>query len=443
MVDKVLEQEAEAKNKIGDQLFKRKQYKEAMEAYLESVSMMQQAGNTKRVENFKEELRKAAERYAEEVNKKGDEALKKKNYQEAVGLYMESVQIMEKTGNDKKAANFRAELNTALKNRAYELFEEAKRIAREDKMEEALDKIQRARTNAKQTQDPKFMDEMEKNADVIYEIVADIANEKGDKAYKQGNYADAITFYKKSVELIKKTENKKKLENFSKELAKAFSEHAQEINDAGDKAFKSGNYEQAIEIYQESVNAANASGNTKLAANFEKELQKSFELLAKQVNSEGDKLFKAKKYEEAGKLYLKSVQLAQGSKIEKLVKEFTAELRKTYEAWAAELKGQADDLFKNKNYEAAIEKYKEAVKIAETTGDDKKINMYQRELLAGYKNWALNINVQGDSAFKMGDFEKAYEFYEKSVQLAELSQDEKSIKDFRKERDKALKKVQA
>lgn len=443
MVDKALEQEAEAKNKIGDQLFKRKEYKEAMEAYLESVSMMIEAGNQKKVENYKEELRKATEKYGEEINNKGDEALKKKNYQEAVSLYMESVQIMEKTGNDKKAANFRAELNTALKNRAYELFEEAKRLAREDKMEEALDKIQRARTNAKQTQDQKFIDEMEKNADIIYEITADIANEKGDKFYKQGEYAQAITFYKKSVELIKKTENKKKIDNFSKELAKAFNEHAQEINNAGDKAFKEGKYEQAIEIYQESVNAANASGNAKLATNFEKELQKSFEMLAKQVNTEGDKLYKAKKYEEAGKLYLRSVQLAQGSKIEKLVKEFTSELRKTYEAWAAELKEQADELFKTKNYEAAIEKYKEALKTAETTGDDKKINIYQRELLAGYKNWALNINVQGDAAFKTGDFEKAYQFYEKSVQLAELSQDEKAIKDFRKERDKALKKIQA
>ena len=58
-----------------------------------------------------------------------------------------------------------------------------------------------------------------------------------------------------------------------------------------------------------------------------------------------------------------------------------------------------------------------------------------------YEKWAENTNSEGDTAYKMKDYEKAYEFYEESVQLANLAKNPKLLKKFRKERDRAMRKM--
>ena len=118
--------------------------------------------------------------------------------------------------------------------------------------------------------------------------------------------------------------------------------------------YKAGDYEGAIEIYQQSVDAAEASGDQKLMENFQGELEKSFEKLSQKINNEGDKLFKEKKYEEASKNYIRSIQLATDAKKGKLVENFTKELRKTYEKWSQALTKEASEFIKKDNYENAF-----------------------------------------------------------------------------------------
>jgi tetratricopeptide (TPR) repeat protein len=439
---KALESKGEYINKLGDSLFKKKEFKEAVNYYRKSVEIMTEAGNQKRADNFQAELSKATEGLGQAINNEGDALMKKGSYKEAVEVYLKSVQLMEEAGNQKKLDNFQGELRGALGKRAQQLVDEGIKLAKDDKLEEALAKIKEAQTNAKLTGNDELMAKIEKNVLSVYESIADGTNARGDKAYADKKWTDAVELYKKSVTYIKKAGNQKKLDNFQKELAKAYQDHAQDINNAADKAFKDGDYETAIKVYSESVEAAKAGGNQKLVANFQAELTKSMAAFAQEVNTKGDALFAEKNFQEAAKAYAKSVELAGDAKNEKLKANFTAELRKTYVTWAQTLENEGNVLFKNADYEGAVTKYKKAVETIDVTGDKNLVAKYETNLIASYGRWGSNINAEGDNAFKMKDYEKAYKLYAKSVELAELSKDAKLVNNFRKERDKALSKTQ-
>ena len=442
MYQKALGNFAEYINKLGDSLFKKKEFKEAMNYYKKSVDIMNQAGEQKKAQNYQEELSKATEGLGQEINNEGDALMKKGNYKEAIDVYLKSVQLMEEAGNQKKLENFQGELRAALSKRSQQLVEEGVQLAKDDKLEQALDKLKEAQTDAKLTGSQDLIAKIEKSSLSVYESIAEGTNAKGDKAFKEKRWKEAVDLYKKSVTYMKKAGNQKKLDNFQKELANAFAQHAQEINNTADQAFKEGDYETAIKIYSESVEAAKAGGNQKLVANFEAELNKSMAAYAQQVNTKADGLFAEKNFQEASKWYAKSVELASDAKNEKLKANFVAELRKTYSVWAQTLQQEGNVLFNNADYEGAVAKYKKAVETIDVTGDQNQVVKFEKNLLESYGRWASKINAEGDTAMKMKDYEKAYKLYTKSVELAELGKDAKLVNNFRKERDKALSKLQ-
>ncbi|MHA1821263.1 MAG: tetratricopeptide repeat protein [Promethearchaeota archaeon] len=444
MLKSALAQWAEDVNKIGDGLYKRKNYKDAVEYYKKSIDLMKEAGNEKRLNNFTKEYTKAIEKLAQEINNQGDALLKAKKYKEAADLYEKSVLLMMQAGNKKKIENFQNELITALSKYAIELGENALELAKHDNMEEALNKIKEAKDIAGKIREHRqeIESNIEKMALKVYEISADAINKKGDQAFKKKEWDKAIDYYKESVRLIKLAKNDKKYDNYHKELIKAFTEHAEEINERADKAFKEKDYETAIKIYQESIDAAKATGNEKLVENYEKELAKSFEQYAKQINEKGDKLYKQKNFAEAEKQYVRSIDLAINSKKEKLVENFKGELRKTYEKWCDSLVDEGDDLADKGDFENAIKKYEEALKIISVPNDTKRISKLNGKIEGTYSRWASKINKEGDLEYKMDHYEKAYELYSQSVELAEKAKNPKLVKNFRKERDKALRKLQ-
>ena len=428
-------------NTLGDELYKKKNYAEALTYYEQSIELMEKAGNSRKVDNYTKELMKTTERLAQQINDEADGLLRSKKYPEAVDLYFKSVEMMSRVGKDKKIRNFKGELLTALTKLAEDLLKQAESTIKQGKDEEALELISAANTKAKMTYDEGLINNIQKKSQKVYEKIADAVNKKGDNEYKKKNWGQAIKLYNESVRLVKKSKNEKKLANFQNELKKAFSQNASEINKAGDKLYKSGEYEAAIEIYQQSVDAAEASGNQKLVENFQAELEKSFEKLSQKINDAGDKMFKEKKYEEASINYIRSIQLATDANKGKLVEKFTKELRTTFEKWSQALTKEASELIKKDNYENAIEKLAMAIEKMEITGDNRKIEKTRGQLTECYEKWAENTNSEGDTAYKMKDYEKAYEFYEESVQLANLAQNPKLLKKFRKERDRAMRKM--
>jgi tetratricopeptide (TPR) repeat protein len=428
-------------NSMADSLYKKKNYAEALSYYEESIELMKKAGNSRKVDNYSKELLKTTEKLAQQVNNEADSLLRAKKYGEAVELYFKSVEMMSRVGKDRKIQNFKGELQNALIKLSEHLLKEAESAIKKGKDEDALDLIDEAITRIKMSYDESAIQKIQSKSLKVYEKIADAVNKKGDQAYRNKEWASAIKFYNESIRLIKKSNNEKKLENFQNELKKTFAKNADLINREGDNLYKQGDYEAAIEIYQQSVDAAEAAGNTKQKEKFEAELEKSFEKLAAQVNSEGDKLFKEKRYKEAASKYVRSIQLAENAKKSKLIENFTKELRKTYEKWAKILTQEADDLIKQDNFEGAVEKLAMAIEKMEITGDKRNVEKSREQLTECYERWAEITNSKGDSAYKMKDYEKAYEFYEESVQLANLAKNPKLLKRYRKERDRAMRRM--
>lgn len=441
MVKNSLEQWGEEVNKNGDVLYKQKNYSEAMKYYKQSIDIMNEAENKKRVENFTKELLKATEKLAQEINNDGDKLMKEKKYEEAIEVYTKSVNLMMDAGHEKKVANFQDELRNAMTKHAQELAHNAINLAKEEKLDEGLENIKQAQDLTKKLNDPDLTKEIEELSSKAYEKTADAINKKGDKEFKDKNWKQAIEYYQKSVDLIKEAKNDKKYENYHKELIKAFTENAEEINSAADNAYKDKDYETAIQIYQQSIDAAKESGNDKLIANFESELEKSFEKYAEEVNSKGDQFYKEKNWMDAEKYYVKSIQLAQNSKKDKLVENFKKELMKTYDKWSKSLMEEGAEILKKEDYKDAIDKYTEAMKIWKIPQDKTKEEEINNIILNLYEKWASKINSEGDKQYKMKDYQKAYDLYNQSVELAQKSMNPKLLKNFRKERDKSLKKL--
>lgn len=440
-----LEKEAKNVNKMADKKFKEKDYVEAIKLYQESISLMKKAGNLKEAEKYRKELDEAVAKRAAEINAQGDELFKKKEYKEAMQVYRDALSLLKKAGDkweDKYGKEFLKELNKCkIKYVKDVLIEQAEKLAKEDKVDEAAKLYEEMLDIISPNVDKKLNEDLKEDVNKLYERWAEEINEEGDKLYKDDKFEDAIEAYSRAVRLIKKSGNEKKLKNYEKELGKAFKDHAEEINKVGDRLFKEKKYKEASDLYAESVRIAKSAGDQKLVSNFTKEMEKAFEKLAQEINSEGDQLFKGKKYEEAAKVYKRSLEIAKEYKQEKLISSFTKEYEKALENWAAEVNEQGDAKRKAKDWEAAIKYYDKSVEIIEKTENQGRIKDYTKEYQETCKTLAKEINSDADDLYKANQYKKAYELYNKSVKLAEAAGDEKLVRNYMKERNKCLAKM--
>ena len=140
-------------------------------------------------------------------------------------------------------------------------------------------------------------------------------------------------------------------------------------------------------------------------------------------------------------IYIKSVGLAQDSKKESLFNNYSKELRKTRDKWAKEIKEKAEQALEDKQYENSIENFAFALEIIQRTEDEDEIKEYQKKLENAYEEWADVLNKRGDLAYDAKNYLEAKEIYVKAVELIEHTTDEKKIKKFQKDRDKAMKKL--
>ena len=440
-----IEKEAKNVNKMADRLYKKKNYTEAIKLYVESVNLMKTVGKMKIVEKFQLELDQAVGKRSEELNNKGDELFKLKKYQEAIVIYQNAWDLLQNAGEKwlkKLGKSFIKELNKSKIAHAKNIEEEAKKFVKSCEWREAIKKYQEICDIVKIDVNEKLSKSFKHEKLSVYEIWAQEVNNKGDVLYKEKKFEEAIDLYIKSVRLIEKSDNNKLKIVFKKELFKAFSDHAQKINSMGDKYMKEKKYEEASGLYAQSVNIATDAGNKKLIDMFTKEMNKSFEKYSQSINEKGDKLFKAKKFEEAAELYFKSVDLAEESKNKNLIKNFKSEYEKSIDKWAKEVNNEGDLAMKQKNFDKAAQNYKKSVEIIKNTNNNTLLKKYNEEYKRACLNLAKKVNLEGDRLFKDKKFEESYNLYSRSVKLAEISGDTGKIKSFTKERNKALNKMQ-
>lgn len=439
-----IEKEAKNVNKMADRLYKQKKYSEAIKLYNESVKLMKMVGNVKKTETFQLELDNAVGKRSEEINKKGDELFKQKKYKEAIDIYQNAWNFLQKAGakwQKKLGGSYLKELNKSKIAYSKILQEKAEKLVKSKEWKEAVNIYKEISSIVSLEVDKKMSKSFEHDKFTVYERWAQEVNTIGDKLYKEKNFEEAIQKYTESVRLIEKSDNNKKKIEFKKELSKTFADHAKDINKLGDKLMKEKKYEQASELYAQSVNIAMESGNQKLVDIFTKEENKAFEKYAQIINEKGDKLFKEKKFEEAAEIYLKSVEIAEESKNKKLLKNFKSEYEKTLKKWAQEINNNGDLAMKQKDFDKAAQNYRTSVEIIKKTNNESLLNKFSEEYRKACLNIAKEVNLEGDRLYKDKQYEEAYNLYDRSVKLAEISGDKGKIKSFTKERNKTLNKM--
>ena len=440
-----IEKEAKNVNKMADRLYKKKNYTEAIKLYVESINLMKTVGKMKIVEKFQLERDQAVGKRSEELNKKGDGLFKLKKYQEAIVVYQSAWDLLQNAGEKwlkKLGKSFIKELNKSKLAYAKIIEDEAEKFVKSSEWKEARKKYEEICDIVKIDVDEKLSKSYKHKKLSVYEKWAQEINKKGDILYKEKKYEEAIDLYTESVRLIERSYNNKLKKEFKKELFKAFSDHAQKINVMGDKYMKEKKYEEASGLYAQSVNIATDAGNQKLIDLFTKEMDKSFEKFSQSINEKGDKLFKAKKFEEAAEIYFKSVELAEESKNKKLIKNFKSEFEKSIDKWANEVNNSGDLAMKQKKYEEAAQNYRKSVEIIKNANNNALLKKYNEEYKKACLNLAKEVNLEGDKLYKEKKYEEAYNLYSRSVNLAEISGDTGKIKSFTKERNKALEKMQ-
>jgi tetratricopeptide (TPR) repeat protein len=437
--------EAKSVNKQADKMLKKKQYSEAIKLYVESVKLMHLAGEEKKAKKYQEELDVAVGKRSEEINKEGDQLFKQKNFLEAIKKYQDAYDLLQKAGEKwvkKRGKEFLKELNKCKVAYAKKVQDTAETHVKNKNWEEANKIYREVLSIVTSEVDEKMNKSMIHDQMTVFERWAQEVNDKGDKLYKEKKFEEAIGAYTESVRIIEKSDNEKKKKAFKKELSKAFTDHAQEINTIGDKLMKEKNYLKASELYAQSVNIATEAGNQSLIDKFTKEMNKSYEKFAQQINTNGDNLFKEKKFEEAANVYKNSVEIANESKNKSLIKKFQSEYEKSLEKWAAEVNKLGDAAMKQKTFDKAMEEYKSSVEIIRRSGNEGKIKNYLKEYHKVCLILAKEVNKEGDTLYKAKNYEKAYKVYDKSVQLAEIVGDKGKIRSFSKERNKALQKME-
>jgi len=440
-----IEKEAKNVNKMADRLYKKKNYTEAIKLYVESVNLMKTVGKMKIVEKFQLELDQAVGKCSEGLNKKGDGLYKLKKYKEAIVVYQSAWDFLQNAGEKwikKLGKSFLKELNKSKIAYAKIIEVKAEKFVKSGEWKEARKKYEEICEIVKIDVDEKLSKSYIHKKLSVYEKWAQEVNSKGDVLYKEKKFEEAIDLYAESVRLIEKSDNNKLKKDFKKELFKAFSDHAQKINKMGDKYMKEKKYEEASGLYAQSVNIATDAGNQKLIDNFTKEMNKSFEKYSQSINEKGDKLFKQKKYEDAAEIYFKSVELAEESKNKKLIKNFKSEFEKSIDKWAKEVNAQGDLAMKKKKFEEAAQNYRKSVEIIKNAKNNTLLKQYNEEYKKACLNLAKQVNLEGDKLYKEKKYEEAYNLYGRSVNLAEISGDTGKIKSFTKERNKALEKMQ-
>ena len=440
-----IEKEAKNVNKMADRLYKKKNYTEAIKLYAESVSLMKTAGKMKIVEKFQLELDQAVGKRSEELNKKGDGLFKLKKYQDAITVYQSAWDFLQNAGEkwkNKLGKSFLKELNKSKIAYAKIIEDEAEKFVKSGEWKEARRKYEEICDIVKIDVDEKMSKSFIHKKLSVYEKWAQEVNKKGDIAYKEKKFEEAIDLYAESVRLIERSDNNRLKKDFKKELFKAFSDHAQKINRMGDKYMKEKKYEEASGLYAQSVNVATDAGNIKLIDMFTKEMNKSFEKFSQSINEKGDKLFKEKKFEEAAEIYFKSVELAEESKNKKLIKNFKSEFEKSIDKWAKEVNNEGDLAMKKRDFDTAAQNYRKSVEIIKNANNSSLLKKYNEEYKKACLNLAKEVNVEGDKLYKDKQYEEAYNLYNRSVKLAEISGNAGKTKSFTKERNKALEKMQ-
>jgi len=217
--------EAKSVNKQADKMLKKKQYSEAIKLYVESVKLMHLAGEEKKAKKYQEELDVAVGKRSEEINKEGDQLFKQKNFLEAIKKYQDAYDLLQKAGEKwvkKRGKEFLKELNKCKVSYAKKVQDTAEGHVKNKNWEEANKIYREVLSIVTSEVNEKMNKSMIHDQMTVYARWAQQINDKGDSLYKEKKFEEAIGAYTEAVRIIEKSDDQKKKKAFKKELSKAF-----------------------------------------------------------------------------------------------------------------------------------------------------------------------------------------------------------------------------
>jgi tetratricopeptide (TPR) repeat protein len=437
---------AEAINKIGDKLMKKKQFNEAIAYYKDSVDLMKMAGNTKRAENFEKELETAIAKRAAELNSMGDNFFKNKNYKQAVDTYQEAWDLLQNAG-EKWTKKYGKEFTTELKNAKTKfateiLLPQAVSLSYNGKWDESIAQLHDILEEYKEDLDQKSFLLINNAICEVHNRWADSFSVDAEKAFSLKKNSEALEKYTQAYQHYTIGQNMQKRAVIEKSLVKLFKENAEQTKNHALSLINENKYEEAIALMEECIKLAESLNDKKYVDLFKKELDRAYDLMIKKLKETAEGLAAKWKYEDAANMYFKALQIAKESNRKRLAEEFTKEYNTMVWKWADKILTKANELEAIGDYEMAIVNYQDAINTIKNSYDQQQIKEFSQTIYRIYLTIAEKLKARGEALFAKNSCEKAYENVDLCVHLAELANNPKKMNEFRKLRDKIMEKLQ-
>ncbi len=437
---------AEAINKIGDKLMKKKQFNEAIAYYKESVELMQLAGNTKRAENFEKELETAIAKRAAELNSMGDNFFKNKNYKQAMETYQDAWNLLQTAGEKwikKHGKEFTEELKQAKAKFATEiLLPQAVSMSYNGKWEDSVAQLHDILEEYNGDLDEKSNLKINNAICEVHNRWADSYAIDAEKAFSLKNHAEALGKYTQAYQHYTIGQNLQRRAVIEKSLIKLFKDNAEQTRNHVISLINENKFEDAIALIEECVKMAESLNDKKYVDLFKKELDRAYALMITKLKETADGLAGKWKYEDAANVYFKALQIAKESNRKRLVEEFTKEYNTMVWKWADKILTKANELEAIGDYEMAIVNYQQAIETIKNSYNQQQIKDFTQTIYRIYLVIAEKLKSRGEALFAKNSCEKAYENLDICVHLAELAENPKKMQEFRKVRDKIMEKLQ-
>lgn len=440
----------------ADESFNKKDYQAAIATYQEALSVKpnEKYPQTKITEAKKllEQLQAQEEKYKELIQN-ADNAFGNEEWESAGSFYNKALEIKPNEAYPKqKIAEIEQKLKAIQeKNKAYnDAIAAGEQLFKENKLEAALEKYQQAKEIKPEEDLPQTK---------IDEIKALIADQKAKQQafdnlmasakskFDNKAYEEALSLYKEANELLPNEPlPKQKIEEINNLLAeiakkeadaKALEEKYQALIETADEFYNDEKWNEAKTKYQEALDLKSDENYPANQIKLIDEKLAEIAAIEKQYNdliAAADNLFNQKNYENAKAKYqealtIKKEQYPQNKidEIEGILedlankKEKEAALEANYKALIAE----ADNLFDNKSYEEAKDKYLKAIGLKNET--------YPNNRVKEIENILAEIQKQKDQEELAKEAErKKREYYESLIAQADAELDNQELEKAKK-----------
>ncbi|WP_297066613.1 protein kinase [Thermococcus sp.] len=245
----------------------------------------------------------------------------------------------------------------------------------------------------------------------------------------------ALEYYSKAFSMAKRLGDSHLVAKAQEKLNTVRGTVTGEINSLmakGDEALKNGDYDKALAYYREALNLAEKLHDAKRTEEAREKMESVHKVRKiRELISEGDVLMEQERYSEALKRYREALEIAKGlgdSYFIELLKGRASRANEIVERLNGEvssLVASAERDMMEEDYESAREKLSQAIVLAEKIGGTVSVEEIKAKLEEAKARNELNEKLK--AARGSGDYSKAVALYREALKLAQSIGDERMV----------------